>query len=217
MTRRAAKSVADRRSGDDRGAAAGPFVAAPQPPLTAGRFPSPLGPVVAVVDQTGALVYLDFDDNTGPTPSPGAETWQEHPLIWDHRAVGAVAEQVADYFAGRRRSFALSLAPIGNDFYRAVWRELVAIPYGTTISYGELARRVGRPGAARAVGRANGSNPISIIVPCHRVIGSDGRLTGYSGGIERKAALLALERATTPAGQASLPLDIVPGRVRRIS
>lgn len=189
----------------------------PEPPMTAGRIASPLGEIVAVVDRHGALVYLDFDDNSGPTQSPGAHAWQGHPLSWDNGRVRPVGEQIAEYFAGRRRKFTFALAPIGNEFYREVWRQLVQIPYGMTISYGELARRVGRPGAARAVGRANGSNPIAVVVPCHRVIGADGKLTGYSGGIERKAALLALEQAVTPLGQGTLPLGIEKGRSRRVS
>ena len=103
------------------------------------------------------------------------------------------AGQLAAWFAGERLEFDVDLAPAGTEFQRRVWDELRRIDYGDTISYGELARRVGRPGAARAVGLANGRNPISIIVPCHRVIGADGSLTGYGGGIERKRRLLDLE------------------------
>jgi methylated-DNA-[protein]-cysteine S-methyltransferase len=106
----------------------------------------------------------------------------------------AVKEQLAAYFRGDLQAFDLPLAPAGTPFQRRVWQELARIPYGETISYGELARRVGNPKAARAVGLANGQNPLPIIVPCHRVIGSDGRLTGYGGGLPRKEALLALER-----------------------
>lgn len=101
--------------------------------------------------------------------------------------------QLGQYFAGERVEFDLRLAAIGNGFERKVWAELARIPYGQTISYGELARRIGEPGKARAVGRANGRNPISIVVPCHRVIGADGTLTGYGGGVERKRFLLELE------------------------
>lgn len=102
--------------------------------------------------------------------------------------------QLAEYFAGARREFDLPLAPRGTAFQQRVWEELRRIPYGETISYAELARRVGRPGASRAVGRANATNPIAVIVPCHRVIGSDGALTGYAGGEPLKRALLELER-----------------------
>jgi methylated-DNA-[protein]-cysteine S-methyltransferase len=98
-----------------------------------------------------------------------------------------------EYFAGTRRKFSVTLDPAGTPFQHRVWAALCEIPYGTTISYGELARRIGQPQASRAVGMANGRNPISIIVPCHRVIGANGTLTGYGGGLERKRFLLALE------------------------
>ncbi|HKI91726.1 MAG TPA: methylated-DNA--[protein]-cysteine S-methyltransferase [Gaiellaceae bacterium] len=105
--------------------------------------------------------------------------------------------QLAEYFAGRRTGFDLPLAPAGTPFQRRVWEELGRIPYGETISYAELARRIGRPTAVRAVGHANGRNPIPVVVPCHRVVGSDGTLTGYGGGLERKRLLLELEAATS--------------------
>jgi methylated-DNA-[protein]-cysteine S-methyltransferase len=103
--------------------------------------------------------------------------------------------QLTAYFAGERTEFDLQLAPQGTEFQRRVWKELACIPYGVTISYGELARRIGQPGSARAVGLANGRNPISIIVPCHRVIGANGKLVGYGGGLSRKEALLTHEAA----------------------
>jgi O-6-methylguanine DNA methyltransferase len=191
----------------------------PMYPFWATRLTSRLGEIVAVIDREDALVYLDFDDKTGPTPAPGAQDWRGHPISWTepdrHAALLRLAIELEEYFAGTRSLFTTAVAPIGNDFHQAVWLQLQKIPYGETISYGELAARLHRPGAARAVGRANGSNPVSIIIPCHRVIGANGKLTGYSGGIERKAALLALECASTPAGQHSLPLDISPGAVRR--
>jgi methylated-DNA-[protein]-cysteine S-methyltransferase len=115
-----------------------------------------------------------------------------------------VSRQLAEYFAGRRTVFDVPLAISGSPFQRRVWRALQDIPYGETISYGELARRIGVPSASRAVGVANGHNPISVIVPCHRVIGADGSLTGYGGGLERKRVLLELE-----AGVQSL--DNAPG------
>jgi methylated-DNA-[protein]-cysteine S-methyltransferase len=102
--------------------------------------------------------------------------------------------QLRAYFAGQRRTFELPLAPEGTPFQQRVWRELLNIPYGQTISYGELARRLGNPNGSRAVGLANGANPISIVIPCHRVIGSTGKLTGYGGGLKTKQWLLALER-----------------------
>ena len=180
----------------------------PEQPLQACRIDCPLGTLVALRDHDNAIVYLDFEDPKGPTPPPGDALWRASPVAWDTSVFTPLTEQIGEYFAGTRAAFDLKLAARGNDFHKAVWEELRPIPYGVTISYGELARRLGRPGAARAVGRANGSNPISIIMPCHRVIGADGKLTGYSGGIERKAALLALERALTPLGQGTLPLGI---------
>jgi methylated-DNA-[protein]-cysteine S-methyltransferase len=117
----------------------------------------------------------------------------------DDRALAATREQLIEYFAGERTEFDLPLAPEGTGFQRKVWSELCAIPYGVTISYGELARRIGQPTAARAVGLANGSNPLPIVVPCHRVIGADGSLTGFGGGIERKRWLLAHEKRYSKA------------------
>ena len=102
--------------------------------------------------------------------------------------------QLRAYFAGELEAFDLPLAPQGTPFQLAVWKRLCEIPYGETISYGELARRIGNPNASRAVGLANGSNPIPIVIPCHRVIGSNGKLTGYGGGLPIKEKLLALER-----------------------
>lgn len=111
----------------------------------------------------------------------------------DTRAVAHVADQVREYCAGKRRKFELKLAPKGTPFQHEVWDALVKIPFGQTTSYGALAKKLGHDGAARAVGLANGSNPIGLIVPCHRVIGSDGSLTGYGGGLPLKRALLAHE------------------------
>jgi methylated-DNA-[protein]-cysteine S-methyltransferase len=113
----------------------------------------------------------------------------------------AATEQLDAYFSGELRHFALPLRPHGTAFQLAVWEQLRAIPYGETRSYGELAAQLGHPGASRAVGAANGSNPLPIVVPCHRVIGADGRLTGFGGGLPRKQWLLAMER-----GQEQMPL-----------
>jgi methylated-DNA-[protein]-cysteine S-methyltransferase len=105
----------------------------------------------------------------------------------------AATDQLDEYFAGERREFDLALDPHGGAFDQAVWEQLAAIPYGETATYGEIARRVGHPDSSRAVGAANGRNPLAIVVPCHRVIGSDGSLTGFAGGLEQKRALLSLE------------------------
>jgi methylated-DNA-[protein]-cysteine S-methyltransferase len=112
----------------------------------------------------------------------------------DAEAVSAAAIQLEQYFAGERTEFELDVEPDGTAFERRVWDAVRAIPYGQTASYAEIARRIGRPGACRAVGRANGRNPLAVIVPCHRVVGSDGSLTGYAGGIAMKRALLDLEQ-----------------------
>jgi methylated-DNA-[protein]-cysteine S-methyltransferase len=139
---------------------------------------TPFGSLNASVDSDGALTALTF----GPAKSNGASA-----------ANPAVAQQLNEFFAGKRKTFDLPLAPVGTDFQKRVWEELVGIPYGETVSYAELAKRIGREGAARAVGRANATNPIAIVVPCHRVIGADGSLTGYAYGVERKRQLLEFE------------------------
>ena len=125
----------------------------------------------------------------------------------DPGAFRDVAEQLRAYFAGELREFELALAPRGTEFQQRVWATLEKVPYGRTVSYAELAAAVGRPGAARAVGAANARNPISIVIPCHRVVGSAGALTGYAGGIDRKRWLLELEAAgpTTASGPARPP------------
>jgi methylated-DNA-[protein]-cysteine S-methyltransferase len=113
----------------------------------------------------------------------------------DDAAFAGVRRQLEEYFAGERTAFELPVAPAGTPFQQAVWAELQRIGYGTTITYAELAARIGRPTAIRAAGAANGANPVSIVIPCHRVIGSNGTLTGYGGGLEAKRRLLELERA----------------------
>ncbi|MHA6203126.1 methylated-DNA--[protein]-cysteine S-methyltransferase [Dyella soli] len=120
---------------------------------------------------------------------------QLQPPHWRHAAepLARARQQLEEYFAGTREQFDLPLRPIGTPFQREVWWELARIPYGATISYGELARRIGQPAAVRAVGAANGRNPLPIVLPCHRVIGSDGSLTGFGGGLPTKRFLLSLE------------------------
>jgi len=127
----------------------------------------------------------------------GPEELQRRGWQRDDRRFAEARTQITEYFAGKRKVFTTPIdreAMGGTDFQRRVWAALEAIPYGVTISYGELARRIGQPAAVRAVGLANGRNPLSIIVPCHRVIGSNGKLTGYGGGMERKQHLLELEK-----------------------
>jgi methylated-DNA-[protein]-cysteine S-methyltransferase len=147
---------------------------------------SPIGELLLLGDEQ-ALHGLYMQDGRKPTRI--ASDWEQNP-----EPFADAMEQLAEYFDGRRTEFDMALVMDGNPFERRVWSALREIPYGETVSYGEIARRVERPSAARAVGMANGRNPIAVIVPCHRVIGADGTLTGYGGGLERKQLLLELER-----------------------
>ncbi|MEN2428313.1 methylated-DNA--[protein]-cysteine S-methyltransferase [Chromobacterium vaccinii] len=157
-----------------------------------GLIDTRFGPVAAWLDIRGALLRLLFN----PTP----EQLAAHACPRDDAALAEVARQLAEYQAGERQAFDLLLAPQGTPFQQQVWAALREIPYGHTVSYGELARALGNPDGARAVGRANATNPIALIVPCHRVLGTDGSLTGYAGGLPLKAALLRfeLERSAPP-------------------
>jgi O-6-methylguanine DNA methyltransferase len=157
-----------------------------------------LGTLTLAADCQGALVYLGFQDHE-PRPALLAQV-MGMALTEDPALLAPVRAQLAAYADGDLRTFDVPLAPRGTPFQLRVWEELGRIPYGQTISYGELARRLGNPKLTRAVGAANGANPISIIVPCHRVIRGDGSLTGYAGGLELKQALLALERGVGPFG-----------------
>lgn len=150
---------------------------------------SPIGPLRLAADEDG-LCLIEFPPPRPLNPAHG-EIWTEgrHPLL------DVAALQLADYFAGRLQTFDLPLSPRGTEFQRKVWRELSRIPYGTTINYGQLAQRVGDAKASRAVGAANGRNPLPIVVPCHRVIGANGSLTGFAGGLPTKQFLLRLEGA----------------------
>jgi methylated-DNA-[protein]-cysteine S-methyltransferase len=148
---------------------------------------SPVGPLLVAADEAG-LRLIHFQ--AGPERRKPDPSWPRDP-----EPFRALAKQLREYFRRERRSFDLPLAPRGTEFQLATWRALATIPYGETISYAELARRVGRPAASRAVGAANGANPLPIVVPCHRVIGKDGSLTGFGGGLDTKRALLELEGA----------------------
>ncbi len=147
---------------------------------------TPIGRLLLAADAEG-LRHVDFATSKYPT-SLGVD-WQR-----DAAPLQPVAEQLNAYFSGELKNFSLTLSPRGTPFQLGVWQTLGAIPYGTTISYGELAHRIGNPKASRAVGAANGRNPIPIIVPCHRVIGNDGSLTGFGGAIDTKRNLIALEQ-----------------------
>lgn len=147
--------------------------------------PSPIGDLLLAGDDTALTgLYMGVHPG-GPDATAG---WRR-----DAAPFATVTEQLEAYFDGQRTDFDLPLAPRGTDFQLRVWAALREIPYGQTWSYGALAARLGNPNASRAVGLANGRNPISIVVPCHRVIGADGRLVGYGGGLERKRVLLDLE------------------------
>jgi methylated-DNA-[protein]-cysteine S-methyltransferase len=150
-------------------------------------FESPIGKLFLSADGEAVTgLYMDV-----PDMPLAASTDRSHQAIAAPLAAAAV--QLEQYFAGVRRDFDLPLSLAGTPFQREVWHALTEIPYGETVSYGELARRIGNPRGSRAVGRANNRNPVSIVVPCHRVIGADGSLTGYGGGLERKRWLLAHE------------------------
>ena len=179
-------------------------------------FDSPIGSLTVAADDAGRLHHVLFPHNRHPPH--GRKHWRHDP--------GPVAEarcQLLDYLHGERSVFTLPLAPVGTVFQVQVWTTLAQIPYGQTWSYAQLARHVGRPAATRAVGAANGRNPLPIVLPCHRVIGSNGTLTGFGGGLPTKQALLRLEGAAcvTDARKASLfgePCDTskVLGVIERI-
>jgi methylated-DNA-[protein]-cysteine S-methyltransferase len=143
------------------------------------QLETPFGPAWASINSDGAVTAFSLREGEG------------------HGFNAEVARQLDEFFAGKRRTFDFPLAPKGTDFQKRVWAELVKIPFGKTISYGELAKRVGNPNASRAVGRANATNPIALIVPCHRVIGTNGKLTGYAGGLDLKDKLLTWERSVS--------------------
>jgi len=154
------------------------------------EYASPLGKLLLAAGDEGLRgIYFDQQRHFN-----GVGDWQFDP---EHGCLPQAVRQVEEYFAGTRTAFDLPLDLIGTQFQRAVWHALLAIPYGATVSYAQHANALGKPDAARAVGTAIGRNPISLVVPCHRVVGSDGSLTGYAGGLERKRALLAFETQRT--------------------
>ena len=149
----------------------------------------PLGPMT-VVAQDGALAGLYLRDQRH---LPAADRFGDR----DDATLPGLQEQLGAYLAGQLRAFDVELAPVGTPFQMQVWAALREVPYGTTTTYGALAATIGRPTAVRAVGAANGRNPCCLVVPCHRVVGADGRLTGYAGGLDRKRSLLDLEQGVT--------------------
>ena len=153
-------------------------------------YASPQGPILLVADDAGLCgVYFD-----GQKHFPrGVNAWRRNT---QHALLEQAKRELAQFFAGKRRQFDVPLSPAGTAFQRAVWQAISTIGFGDTITYGELARRAGFPGSARAAGAATGRNPIGIVVPCHRVVGADGSLTGYAGGLAKKRALLELEKGS---------------------
>jgi methylated-DNA-[protein]-cysteine S-methyltransferase len=154
-------------------------------------FDTPLDRMVTVVDEDGAVLLLEFLNGRSPqalVASLGPD------VEWSAAGCSAVVAAITGWFQGGRETLEeLPIRPAGSPFQLQVWSEVRKVPFGATSSYGEIAARIGRPGAARAVGRANATNPVCLAVPCHRIVGADGSLTGYGGGLATKAALLALE------------------------
>lgn len=173
-----------------------------QPSMIHMTIRSPVGPLLLAADDSG-LRLIEFHEPRHRARR--GEDWQ----AGTHAVLEAARAQLEGYFRGERVVFDLPLAPQGTEFQRAVWATLATIPYGKTISYADLARRVGKPTATRAVGAANGRNPLPIVLPCHRVIGADGSLTGFGGGLPTKKFLLELEGA--------LPREDLFARVREDS
>ena len=169
-------------------------------------IPSPVGDLQLVAGEHGLLAILWHNSAAKTAPSPTLVANHNHPILLE------AERQLQQYFQGDRKSFSLQLQLIGTRFQIQVWHALQAIPFGETRSYGQLARQLGNPNAMRAVGAANGRNPIPIVVPCHRVIGASGDLVGFGGGVKIKAQLLELERAATVSTKPSqLPLAMAAG------
>lgn len=163
-------------------------------------IPSPITPLFLAASDAGLTHVLFVNGRMHGLPKPG---WREDAA--DAVLVEAAA-QLTSYFAGEANDFDLPLAPDGTDFELRVWDILRTIPYGVTTSYGAIARELGDPQLARAVGTANGKNPIAVVIPCHRVVGANGKLTGYAGGLDVKARLLAHEKGRTIGAQTELPV-----------
>jgi methylated-DNA-[protein]-cysteine S-methyltransferase len=156
--------------------------------LASTTMSSPVGPLTIIASDAGVRAVLWPTDNPKRVPLGDVEPHEDHPVL------SSAVEQLGEYFDGRRQEFDLPLDPTGTEFQQSAWTALRTIPFGTTVSYGEQAEQMGDKRKARAVGAANGRNPISIIVPCHRVVGSNGSLTGFAGGIDTKDWLLTHER-----------------------
>ncbi|MEY4718518.1 MAG: hypothetical protein RL563_1136 [Pseudomonadota bacterium] len=154
-------------------------------------FQSPVGELKLVASDQGLMAILWANDNPNRVPLGSMKRDDANPVLIQTRL------QLEQYFAGKRQRFVLPLNFVGTDFQKQVWQSLLTIPFGETRSYGQIALQIGKPKAARAVGTANGRNPISIVIPCHRVIGSNGELTGFAGGLKAKAYLIEIENPET--------------------
>ena len=164
--------------------------------FTVTRLPSPIGVMLVITDSAGVLRALDWEDHAARMHALLRRQYGPGLALGEGAAPAALRQALADYFDGALAALdALPVATAGTQFQRQVWAALRQIPAGTTESYGALAKRIGRPASVRAVGAANGANPVSLVLPCHRVIGADDTLTGYGGGLERKRWLLAHEGA----------------------
>ncbi len=170
-------------------------------PYYSAQVESPCGPLLCVVDESGAVVRIEFAKGRSVAQVQEDLVAAGFDLREDERRTATLRRQLMEYFAGDRQDFELELAPQGTRFQRQVWSQLQRIPFGATTSYGALSAAIGRPKASRAVGAANGANPIPIVIPCHRVIGIDGSLTGFGGGLDAKKALLELEGAPFGGGE----------------
>lgn len=158
-------------------------------PVRGGHIASPFGPMTALVDDQGRLVRLAFPGEVD------SFRWRvdSEAIVWDDEAIAPIADQVGAYFAGQRRDFDLPLAPSGTPFQQRMWAALRRIPFGAHHTYGAFAAQLGLPKGARAIGAANGANPISLVIPCHRLIATSGHLTDYAGGLAVKRGLLEFE------------------------
>ena len=163
---------------------------------------SPVGRLL-LAGNAQALTHVSFQDGRRPTKPDTQWTYSETPF---HKSI----QQLNEYFSGKRKTFTIKLAPEGTPFQRKVWDALQTIPYGRTLSYGQIANAIGKPQAVRAVGAANGQNPLSIVIPCHRVIGSNGKLVGFGGGLSIKEALLSHERRHAQAVSFTPPSFVHP-------
>lgn len=168
----------------------GPDIGADLPMYFATIPESPVGPIIVAGSENGLKIVSFQSSHPKSAPLQPKPEWQEN-----ERLFRDCIRQLKAYFSGKLTRFDLPLDPDGTDFQKRVWKALVDVPFGTTATYGEIARAIGQPAASRAVGMANGRNPIAIVVPCHRIIGTSGKLVGYGGGLDKKVLLLRLENA----------------------